>query len=192
MTSCEPSMSKGRFHRPNLRAQKAHKPITLPRRNQPRRNQPIQSRPRAGLRGLILPSPKLSQTKPRKSSNNNQPLRNWRHWLFGKPLLLHNETSYFIFANFMDLVMTAILLRYSAVEANPVANFLYLKYGLVGMVGLKIATVAVVCLVAQSIARRNERKARMLLVAGTLLVSAVVVYSIFLARNQLPHSILQL
>jgi hypothetical protein len=127
-----------------------------------------------------------------KSNTSGRLFENWRHWLFGKPLRLHNETSYFIFANFMDLVMTAILLRYSAVEANPIANFFYLKFGFVGMVGLKIATVALVCFVTQSIARRNELKARILLVAGTLVVAAVVVYSIFLARNQVPHSILQL
>jgi hypothetical protein len=99
---------------------------------------------------------------------------------------LHNETSYFIFANFMDLVMTLILLRYSAVEANPIANFFYHRYGFVGMIGLKVVSVAAVCLVAQSIARRSELKAQSLLIGGTLLVAGVVIYSIFLARALLP------
>jgi DnaJ domain/Domain of unknown function (DUF5658) len=106
-----------------------------------------------------------------------------KDWLFGKPLRLHNETSYFILANFMDIVMTGILLRYSAVEANPIANYFYQRYGFIGMVSLKLASVVLVCVLSQSIAKRSEIKAKILLIGGTLLVAAVVVYSIFLARH---------
>jgi curved DNA-binding protein CbpA len=108
-----------------------------------------------------------------------------RNWLFGKPLKLQDETSYFILANFMDLVMTGILLRNSAVEANPIANYFYQQFGFFGMIGLKIASVALVCVIAQYIASRDLRKAKWLLVGGTLCVAGVVVYSMFLARNQL-------
>lgn len=126
------------------------------------------------------------QTNPRSTTQGAQHTTLW-DWLFGKPLSLHNETSYFIFANFMDLVMTLILLRYSAVEANPIANYFYQRYGFVGMIGLKIASVSLVCIVAQSIASRSRSKARWLLIGGTILVATVVVYSIFLARSLLPN-----
>ena len=105
--------------------------------------------------------------------------------MFGKPLRVHNETRYFVFAKFLDLVMTAILLRFSAVEANSIANYFYQRYGFVGMLALKVSSVALVVAMAQVIAGRNELKARILLVSGTLLVVIVVVYSLFLARNQI-------
>lgn len=108
-----------------------------------------------------------------------------REWLFGTPLELHDETSYFVLANFMDLVMTGILLRYSAVEANPIANYFYHQFGFIGMVGLKIASVALVVVLAQVIAKRSRTKAQLLLVVGTIVVSAVVVYSMFLARGHI-------
>lgn len=85
----------------------------------------------------------------------------------------------------MDLVMTGILLRFSAVEANPIASYFYRQFGFIGMVGLKIASVALVVVIAQVIAKRSRTKAQLLLVAGTILVAAVVVYSMFLARGQI-------
>jgi DnaJ domain/Domain of unknown function (DUF5658) len=105
-----------------------------------------------------------------------------KHWLFGRPLVLHNETSYFILANFMDLIMTSILLRYSLVESNPFANYFYERFGIAALLVFKFASVLVVCLAAQLIARRSLLKARIILIAGTVLVSAVVIYSMFLAR----------
>lgn len=106
-----------------------------------------------------------------------------REWLFGAPLELHDESSYFVLANFMDLVMTSILLRFSAVEANPIANYFYHQFGYFGMVGLKIASVALVVILAQVIVKRSRTKAQFLLVGGTIFVAAVVVYSMFLARG---------
>lgn len=108
-----------------------------------------------------------------------------RDWLLGAPLMLHDETSYFVLANFMDLVMTGILLRVSAVEANPIANYFYREFGFIGMVGLKIASVAIVVVIAQVIAKRSRTKARLLLIGGTTIVAAVVVYSMFLARGHI-------
>lgn len=101
------------------------------------------------------------------------------------PIELAGETGYFVLANFMDLVMTLILLRVSAVEANPVAAYVYHRFGFVGMIGLKVLSVLLVCAIAQIIAKRSRLKARGLLIGGTLLVSAVVVYSMFLARSQI-------
>ena len=111
-----------------------------------------------------------------------------RHWLFGKPLRLHNETSYFVFANFMDLVMTGILLRYNAMEVNPVADLIYRSWGFGGLVAFKIFIVIFVCVIAQLIAARSMIKARSLLIGSTLLVAAVVVYSMWLARIHLGAS----
>lgn len=124
-------------------------------------------------------------SNPSNRDTNSKKVVSLREWLFGAPLQLHDETSYFVFANFMDLVMTGILLRFSAVEANPIASYFYHHFGFIGMVGLKIASVALVVVIAQVIAKRSRTKARTLLVAGTILVAAVVVYSMFLARGQI-------
>lgn len=108
-----------------------------------------------------------------------------QRWLPGGSLELRDETSYFILANFLDLVMTGILLRVSAVEANPIAAFVHHHFGFVGMVGLKVASVVLVCALAQVIAKHKRATARALLICGTIVVAAVVVYSMFLARNEI-------
>lgn len=122
-------------------------------------------------------------SKSNASSADSKEPSGWLDRLAHSPSGLRDEASYFLLANFMDIVMTGILLRFSAVEANPIANYVLQRFGFSGMVGFKIASVALVCLIAFLIATRSQLKARLLLLGGTLVVSAVVVYSMFLARK---------
>lgn len=122
-------------------------------------------------------------SKSDASSADSKEPSGWLERLAHSPSGLRDEASYFLLANFMDIVMTGILLRFSAVEANPIANYVLQRFGFSGMVGFKIASVALVCLIAFLIATRSQLKARLLLLGGTLVVSAVVVYSMFLARR---------
>ncbi len=132
----------------------------------------------AGSREFSIETQKDS-TKPDMASTVEVNLL--QQWLFGKPLKLHNETSYFVFANFMDLVMTGILLRNDAMEVNPIADMIYQFFGFWGLVAFKVAIVLLVCMIAQWIAGRHMATARVLLIGGTLVVAAVVVYSMWLA-----------
>ena len=105
-------------------------------------------------------------------------------------LPLQNETTYFILFNTLDIFLTYMLLRYGAIEANPFANFVLVRWGFWGMIGFKLVIVAGVCVIAQVIALKSLWKAKALLWFGTALVGAVVVYSGLLfftySQGQLP------
>ena len=110
------------------------------------------------------------------------------HMLFRQHLPLQRETALFILVSFLDLCMTYLLLRYSAqerlnsviVESNSLAKFFFDNWGFKGVVYYKFSMVAVVVVIVQIIARRKLTTARVLLNAGTIVVAAVVIYSLTL------------
>ncbi|MBL8889577.1 MAG: hypothetical protein JNL67_06335 [Planctomycetaceae bacterium] len=97
--------------------------------------------------------------------------------LFLGELPLQNETTWFIFANCLDVFMTYILIRFGAIESNPVANYFLEHYGFAVMIYYKMGIVAFVCVVTQLVALKNLPKARWLMRLGILIVGVVVVYS---------------
>jgi len=101
---------------------------------------------------------------------------------FQKQLPLQNETSYFILVNVLDFVMTYILLQsnQAAIESNPFADFFYQRWGFPGMIAFKLGLVAAICVLSQAVAVKSIRKARFILVAGIVIVSLVVAYSVSL------------
>lgn len=114
------------------------------------------------------PSPKLQATQAEASQR--------RHFLL-RQLPLQTETSWFILINVLDLVLTNILLQRNAIEANPLANMVFVYYGFVGMIVFKLASVLFVCLTAQIIATKSLSKAKWLLWFGSAVVGAVLIYS---------------
>lgn len=98
------------------------------------------------------------------------------HFLL-RQLPLQTETSWFILINVLDLVLTNILLQRNAIEANPLANMVFVHYGFVGMIVFKLASVLFVCLAAQIIATKSVSKAKWLLWFGCAVVGAVLIYS---------------
>lgn len=94
-----------------------------------------------------------------------------------RQLPLQTETSWFILINVLDLVLTNILLQRNAIEANPLANMVFVYYGFVGMIVFKLASVLFVCLAAQIIATKSVSKAKWLLWFGCAVVGAVLIYS---------------
>ncbi len=74
--------------------------------------------------------------------------------------------------------MTNILLRFNGMESNPIAQFFLAHWGFRGLIAFKMAMVAFVCLIAQLIASRHPTRARQMLYLGTIIVLAVVVYSV--------------
>jgi hypothetical protein len=114
----------------------------------------------------------------RKSRKKSEAPLQWKK-LFGNELPLQTETSVFILLNCLDVFMTYILLtKPGAFESNPVANYFLHNFGFNGMVIFKLVIVAVVCVIAQIAALKKIRLGQFLLIAGSLLVGYVVVYSV--------------
>lgn len=103
---------------------------------------------------------------------------------FFRELPLQNETSIFVLVNVLDIFMTWGLLRFGGIETNPIANYVLQRWGFDGMIMLKMASIAFVALLVQKIATHDLVKARRVLILGTAIVFAVVVYSgILLSRT---------
>ena len=105
---------------------------------------------------------------------------------------LQGETMFFIFVSAMDLLITLMLLWFSAegslervrvVESNAIAKYMLAHWGLKGMVVFKLGVVSFVIFISQWIARKRLKTARWLLNFGTLLTGVVVFYSLFLLRR---------
>lgn len=104
--------------------------------------------------------------------------------LVHQQLPLQNETCYFILVNVLDIVLTNMLLRQNAIEANPFAAYVLHRFGFNGMIAFKMVIVAFVCVLAQYLATRKFHYARFILLAGTVIVGGVVVYSAILYSTQ--------
>lgn len=103
-----------------------------------------------------------------------------KNLLLGR-LPLEAETSMFILVNVLDFFMTYLLLVSGFRESNPFADYFLRHWGPIrGMLYFKLAVVTFVCLLSQIIALKDIEKARWVLNIGTVIVSAVVIYSLTL------------
>ncbi len=111
----------------------------------------------------------------------SDPGSNTRNSIWHDPLPLESPTTWFILANALDVFMTVILLNLGGFrESNEFANFVLERFDIRGLIYFKFATVAVVTVIAQIVARKKLWLARWLLIGGTVFVSGVVVYSCYL------------
>ena len=124
--------------------------------------------------------PSRSQERAQPSAPESTPLARWLHAAFKRQLPLQSETSTFILINVLDIVMTNILLRANAIEANPFAKYFFDRWGFRGMIAFKMLSVAVVCILTQWIAIKNLYRAKQVLYLGCILVGFVVLYSCWL------------
>ncbi len=105
---------------------------------------------------------------------------------------LETEASWFLLACALDVVMTFLLLHLSAsghttvrfVESNPLARWVIHHWGLPGMITFKAGLSVLVVGIAMVVYRVRPIVARLLLIGGTVVVAAVVVYSV---RMMLLH-----
>ncbi len=99
---------------------------------------------------------------------------------------LETEASWFLLACALDVVLTFLLLHMSAsgqttvriVESNPLARWVIHHWGLPGMIAFKTAMSVLVVGIAFAVHRVRPLVARLLLVGGTIVVAAVVAYSV--------------
>jgi len=102
------------------------------------------------------------------------------HAVVHRQLPLESETTAFILVNVVDFLMTYLMLATGHFrESNPVARWFLESWGPIkGMLYFKLTMVTVVCLIAQIVYPRRPTTARLLLIAGSLAVCAVVVSSL--------------
>ena len=113
----------------------------------------------------------------------NQWVRHFWREVVERKLPLETETSWFLLISSLDFIMTYLLLCHPEIqfeETNPFALYFYHRWGLKGMLGFKLFMAAFVTILCQIIARKRRDLARGVLQIGTLIVGAVVIYSVCL------------
>lgn len=108
-------------------------------------------------------------------------------------LLFETELSWFILVGSLDVFMTYIILRSSAegrtanvmIESNPIARAIIHRWGITGMVYFKFGMIAVVSIIAEIIGQSRPQVGRNLLRGGTVIVAAVVIYSLMLMKQNM-------
>ncbi|MCA9084984.1 MAG: hypothetical protein KDA81_13060 [Planctomycetaceae bacterium] len=103
-----------------------------------------------------------------------------------KHLLFETELSWFILVGALDVFMTYLILRYSAegrtrqvlIESNPLAQWVLRHWGIRGMVVFKFVMIALVAAIAEIVGQTRPQLGRGLLILGTTVVGAVVIYSL--------------
>lgn len=116
-----------------------------------------------------------------------------------KPRRVQFETliSWFVLASVLDIVLTFLILRYSAegrtrsplIEGNPIARWILHHTGFAGMAVFKLLITGLVCVIAEIVGRQRPALGAGLLRVGTLIVGGVVIYSVLLLSSNvnLPY-----
>lgn len=100
-----------------------------------------------------------------------------------RPAACQQEMLRFVLVSTLDVFMTYVLLRQPGgrfVESNPIARYFIYGWGVKGMVGFKLASTALVCVISQIVYQRRPLVAKWLLNGATLVVAGVVIYSLTL------------
>lgn len=108
-------------------------------------------------------------------------------------LLFETELCWFILVGSLDVFMTYMILRSSAdgrtsnvlIEGNPIARAILNRWGISGMVYFKFGMIALVSVIAEVVGQSRAELGRNLLRLGTLIVGAVVIYSLMLLNRNL-------
>lgn len=108
-------------------------------------------------------------------------------------LYLETECSWFLLASALDFALTyvAIVLsrrgitRSVVIESNPLADWVLQRGGFFGLGVLKVVLALVVVGVVQIVARSRPSTARVLILAGTACVGAIVIYTVWLLKGSI-------
>lgn len=118
-----------------------------------------------------------------KKTRHRTPIGRLFFWTMREKLPLESETTTFILANVLDFITTYWMLMHREMgvgnfyESNPIARYFLDHWGVKGLLMFKMAVVAFVCVIAQIVATKREASGRFLLIVGSLVVTAVVIYS---------------
>ena len=81
----------------------------------------------------------------------------------------------------LDVIMTYYLLTRDEggfTESNPIARYYLDRWGMAGMAYFKASMTLLVCVITQIVARKNSVLAKQVLGLATLIIVAVVIYSV--------------
>ena len=116
-----------------------------------------------------------------KTASSTKTLTTWKQLT---DVVRHpQETLILCIASALDVAMTIYLLNRSDVhftESNPFARYFLDRWGLAGMGYFKAVVTIIVVLITQFVARKNADLARQVLGLATVIIVAVVVYSVWL------------
>jgi len=103
-------------------------------------------------------------------------------WMVRRAIPLQYETLLFILVSVLDIAMTWRLVQidYRVREGNPLANYVWMHWGIRGVVYFKMAMVAFIVLVCQVIATRRPELARWVLRLAIAVAAFVVIYGLAL------------
>lgn len=95
----------------------------------------------------------------------------------------------FLLLSIADLVITYYLLNLSPdfYESNPIANWFFKNWNIAGMTFFKFGVVAFVITIAEIVERKRPGSGKFVLFLGCVVTAAVVVYSIRLYQQYVPH-----
>ena len=91
------------------------------------------------------------------------------------------ETLILFVVSALDVIMTYYLLTRDDggfTESNPIARYFLDRWGMAGMAYFKASMTLLVCVITQIVARKNSVLARQVLGLATLIIVAVVIYSV--------------
>ena len=94
--------------------------------------------------------------------------------------LYPNRYVWFVFLSTMDVFMTFIVLQFGGAEANSLANWILVRFGLAGMTIFKFVMVVFVIGLCEIVGRLDERAGRLLIGAGLIITCAPVVLAFVL------------
>tara|TARA_B100000405_G_C16373687_1_gene296537 strand:- start:38 stop:478 length:441 start_codon:yes stop_codon:yes gene_type:complete len=92
---------------------------------------------------------------------------------------VHHPNLYFylIFVSALDVLFTRVILFFGGTEVNPIADFIIVHWGRLGMSIFKFIIVGFVIIACEFIARRKPRTSRRLAIASIVISSVPVVWS---------------
>jgi Domain of unknown function (DUF5658) len=91
------------------------------------------------------------------------------------------ETLILVVVSALDVIMTYYLLTRDDggfTESNPIAKYFLDRWGMAGMAYFKVSMTLLVCTITQIVARKNSVLAQQVLGLATLIIVAVVIYSV--------------
>jgi hypothetical protein len=106
-------------------------------------------------------------------------------------VLFPNLYLWLVFFASLDIILTRVILFFSGVEMNPIAQMVIEKFGVPGMAVFKFAVVSFVIIVCEIVGRTRRMTAQKLAVFAVLITAFPVVWSCVLvgsiiATGELP------
>lgn len=133
----------------------------------------------------------MSINPPTEKTEQFQGLPRWLHAIAIDTSKLQWWILLFLLLSIADLVITYYLLNLSPdfYESNPIANWFFKHWNIAGMTFFKFGVVAFVITIAEFVERKRPGFGKFVLITGCLVTAAVVVYSIRLYQQYVPHAV---